>query len=126
MNEINWPEGFVPGFTDNFVSNEMIISGLNVKDIWPLLSQPFLWPKIVLIFAFTITKSQNWKMGCVSISKPLVFLLKLRLWSLSHRWKANLLVWPGTDGPVKKILLNVSMYIMHGYWRIFPVTGYIS
>ncbi|EFD0040474.1 SRPBCC domain-containing protein, partial [Escherichia coli] len=36
MNEINWPEGFVPGFTDNFVSNEMIISGLNVKDIWPL------------------------------------------------------------------------------------------
>ncbi len=94
MNEINWPEGFVPGFTDNFVSNEMIISGLNVKDIWPLLSQPFLWPKIVLIFAFTITKSQNWKMGCVSISKPLVFLLKLRLWSLSHRWKANLLVWP--------------------------------
>lgn len=44
MNEINWPEGFVPGFTDNFVSNEMIISGLNVKDIWPLLSQPFLWP----------------------------------------------------------------------------------
>ena len=25
MNAINWPEGFVPGFTDNFVSNEMII-----------------------------------------------------------------------------------------------------
>lgn len=45
MNSIHWPEGFVPGFTDNFVSNEMIISGLNVNDVWPLLSQPLLWPE---------------------------------------------------------------------------------
>lgn len=45
MNSISWPEGFVPGFTDNFVSNEMIISGLNVNDVWPLLSQPLLWPQ---------------------------------------------------------------------------------
>ncbi|MCT4711659.1 SRPBCC domain-containing protein [Enterobacteriaceae bacterium H11S18] len=44
MNFIIWPDGFVPGFTDNFVSNEMIISGLSVNDVWPLLSQPFLWP----------------------------------------------------------------------------------
>ncbi|MBZ6388534.1 MULTISPECIES: SRPBCC family protein [Pantoea] len=44
MNAINWPEGFVPGFTDNFVSNEMIISGLSVSDVWPFLSQPLLWP----------------------------------------------------------------------------------
>ncbi|WP_263070839.1 SRPBCC family protein [Enterobacter huaxiensis] len=45
MNAINWPEGFVPGFTDNFVCNEMIISGLNVNDVWPLLSLPLLWPE---------------------------------------------------------------------------------
>ncbi|MBL7485569.1 SRPBCC domain-containing protein [Escherichia coli] len=45
MNAIHWPEGFVPGFTDNFVSNEMIISGLNINDVWPLLSQPLLWPE---------------------------------------------------------------------------------
>lgn len=44
MNAINWPEGFVPGFTDNFVSNEMIIAGLSVSDVWPFLNQPFLWP----------------------------------------------------------------------------------
>lgn len=44
MNAINWPEGFVPGFTDNYVSNEMIVAGLSVKDVWPLLNQPFLWP----------------------------------------------------------------------------------
>ena len=45
MSAINWPEGFIPGFTDNFVSNEMIISGLNVNDVWPLLSQTLLWPE---------------------------------------------------------------------------------
>lgn len=45
MNAISWPEGFVPGFTDNFVSNEMIISGLSVNDVWPLLSHPLLWPE---------------------------------------------------------------------------------
>jgi hypothetical protein len=43
MNAINWPHAFVPGFTNNFVSNEMIISGLSVKEVWPFLSQPLLW-----------------------------------------------------------------------------------
>lgn len=44
MNAIEWPEGFVPGFTDNFVANEMIVSGLSVNEVWPLLSHPFMWP----------------------------------------------------------------------------------
>ncbi|NIF22951.1 SRPBCC domain-containing protein [Candidatus Pantoea multigeneris] len=44
MHAIIWPEGFIPGFSDNFVSNEMIISGLSVNDVWPFLNQPFLWP----------------------------------------------------------------------------------
>ncbi|MHA0863175.1 SRPBCC domain-containing protein [Enterobacter wuhouensis] len=45
MNAICWPEGFAPGFTDNFVSNETIVSGLNVNDVWPFLSQPLRWPE---------------------------------------------------------------------------------
>ncbi|WP_296249101.1 SRPBCC domain-containing protein [Pseudomonas sp. UBA4194] len=44
MNEIFWPEGFLPGFTENFVSNEMIVAGMNAADIWPLLSTATLWP----------------------------------------------------------------------------------
>ena len=28
MNEIFWPEDYIPGFTDNFVSNEVIVAGL--------------------------------------------------------------------------------------------------
>ncbi|CAK9885695.1 MAG: hypothetical protein XXXJIFNMEKO3_02102 [Candidatus Erwinia impunctatus] len=44
MNIIHWPEGFIPGFTDNFVSNEMFIYGLSVSDLWPFLSQPQRWP----------------------------------------------------------------------------------
>lgn len=44
MNSINWPEGYIPGFTDNFVSNEVIVSGLTAEIVWPLLSRPQLWP----------------------------------------------------------------------------------
>ena len=44
MNEIIWPEGYLPGFTENFASNEMIVTGLSAEEIWPLLSQAAKWP----------------------------------------------------------------------------------
>jgi hypothetical protein len=44
MNAILWPEGYVPGFTDNFVSNEVIVAGLCAAQVWPFLVTPALWP----------------------------------------------------------------------------------
>lgn len=44
MHEIIWPEGYVPGFTDNFASNEVIAAGLGAADVWPLLSHAPAWP----------------------------------------------------------------------------------
>jgi hypothetical protein len=44
MNNIIWPDGYIPGFTDNFASNEMIVAGLSVAEVWPLLNTPALWP----------------------------------------------------------------------------------
>lgn len=44
MHEIIWPEGYVPGFVDNFASNECIVTGLRAADIWPHLSHPNVWP----------------------------------------------------------------------------------
>jgi hypothetical protein len=44
MNAIAWPAGFVPGHTDNFVSNEVIVGGLSAADIWALLATPSRWP----------------------------------------------------------------------------------
>lgn len=44
MNEIFWPQGYVPGFTDNFASNEMIVAGLSVAEVWPFLNTPARWP----------------------------------------------------------------------------------
>ncbi|KAH8879755.1 hypothetical protein GQ53DRAFT_755720 [Thozetella sp. PMI_491] len=44
MNAIIWPEGFEPGFTDNFASNETIVTGLTAADVWPLLDTPSRWP----------------------------------------------------------------------------------
>lgn len=44
LNSIHWPIHFLPGYTDNFVSNEIIISGKKALDIWPYLSDAMLWP----------------------------------------------------------------------------------
>jgi len=44
MNAIIWPDAYLPGFTENFASNEVIVAGLAAADIWPLLSTPSRWP----------------------------------------------------------------------------------
>lgn len=44
MHEIVWPDAYLPGTTDNFVSNEVIVAGLRVLDLWPYLNNAPLWP----------------------------------------------------------------------------------
>ena len=44
MSDIIWPAGYVPGFTDNYCSNEVIVTGLTTEEIWPLLNIPSRWP----------------------------------------------------------------------------------
>lgn len=45
MSDIIWPAGYVPGFTDNYCSNEVIVTGLTTEDIWPFLNIPARWPE---------------------------------------------------------------------------------
>jgi hypothetical protein len=40
---INWPEHFLPGTTDNFVSNERIAKDLTSTQIWALLANISKW-----------------------------------------------------------------------------------
>ncbi|MDD2725556.1 MAG: SRPBCC domain-containing protein [Methylovulum sp.] len=44
MNHIIWPETYLPGMTDNYVSNELIISGLSAAAVWSALNDTSLWP----------------------------------------------------------------------------------
>ncbi|MFF9550769.1 SRPBCC family protein [Methylobacterium fujisawaense] len=44
MHAIEWPADFVPGFTDNFCSNEVIVAGLCAAEVWPLLVEAQRWP----------------------------------------------------------------------------------
>lgn len=44
MHAIDWPEGFTPGTTDNFVSNEIIVPGLSAAQVWPWLNTATAWP----------------------------------------------------------------------------------
>lgn len=43
MHAIIWPEGYIPGFSDNFASNEVIIAGLSTADVWPYLNNTAAW-----------------------------------------------------------------------------------
>jgi len=40
---IFWPEKYLPGTTDNHVSNEVIVQGLSAAQIWPLLANITQW-----------------------------------------------------------------------------------
>ena len=44
LHEILWPEKYLPGTTDNFCSNEVIIKGLTIEQVWANLINPFQWP----------------------------------------------------------------------------------
>lgn len=44
LNEIHWPEQYIPGTTDNFASNEVIVKNLDINQVWALLVNPFAWP----------------------------------------------------------------------------------
>lgn len=44
LNEINWPEGYLPGYTDNFASNEVIVRGITAKDVFENLIDTSIWP----------------------------------------------------------------------------------
>ncbi|MFK0161914.1 SRPBCC domain-containing protein [Rhizobium sp. NPDC090279] len=44
MSEIIWPEAYLPGRTDNYVSNEIIVADLSVADVWPHLDTTTTWP----------------------------------------------------------------------------------
>ena len=41
---VNWPARYLPGTTDNFVSNEVIVTGLTAGQVWPQLINTDRWP----------------------------------------------------------------------------------
>jgi hypothetical protein len=43
-NAIDWPAEYLPGLTDNFVSNEVIVAGPAAADVWPYLADTSTWP----------------------------------------------------------------------------------
>ncbi|SED91946.1 polyketide cyclase [Rhodococcus koreensis] len=43
QNAINWPEKYMPGTGDNFVSNEVIVQSLTAAQIWRYLTDTSTW-----------------------------------------------------------------------------------
>lgn len=44
MNHIDWPDEYLPGRTENFVSNEIIVAGLSAFEVWEQLEDTRAWP----------------------------------------------------------------------------------
>lgn len=44
LSSIQWPNSYLPGFTDNFVSNEVIAVDLDIDHLWSILIDAPLWP----------------------------------------------------------------------------------
>src|ERR1700739_1586153 len=106
MNEIFWPQDFTPGFTDNFVSNEVIVAGLSTTDVWLFLSKAPLWPTYYSNSAkirFDGGKGPELEGVRASTSRPSAFRWKQWFWSTWHRPKASRVVLAGMAGAVKAI-----------------------
>lgn len=43
LHEINWPHGYLPGYTGNFASNEVIVRNLTAKEVFDTLIDASLW-----------------------------------------------------------------------------------
>ena len=43
LNEINWPHEYLPGTTDNFASNEVIVKGINAAEVFSNLIDTSIW-----------------------------------------------------------------------------------
>ncbi|OZF26125.1 polyketide cyclase [Rhodococcus sp. 14-2483-1-2] len=43
QNAISWPPEYLPGTTDNYVSNEVVVAELNAAAVWPLLTDTSRW-----------------------------------------------------------------------------------
>lgn len=44
MHAIEWPGAYLPGTTDNYVSNEVIVAGLSAAAVWPHIADTTAWP----------------------------------------------------------------------------------
>ncbi len=44
MHAIIWPDAYLPGTTENFASNEIIVAGVSAAEIWQQLDDTRAWP----------------------------------------------------------------------------------
>lgn len=43
LHAIEWPAGYVPGESDNYASNEIVVKGLTAAEVWPHLADTSEW-----------------------------------------------------------------------------------
>lgn len=99
--------GYLPGFTENFVSNEVIAAGLSAAQVWPLLSQAQRWPSYYAnseTLNFMITSGRIWKTEYLSTLKRSAFRSRLYAMSTCRQPQPPQDELRGMDGRVRVTL----------------------
>lgn len=120
QNAILWPEGYTPGFTENFASNEIIAAGLSAADVWPLLVTPSLWPSYYANSAnvcFHDGKGPVLADGDRFYFETFGFPVEGSATNTCHLRMGNPAAWPGTAGPARKAQIRAWMCITPGWLR---------
>ena len=92
LHEINWPHEYLPGTTDNFASNEVIIQGVTAAEAFDNLIDTAIWPtyyKNVADVEFDNTKGTKLAENTRFRFKPSVSLSKQKLPNLKRQKVIN-------------------------------------
>jgi hypothetical protein len=122
MNSIHWPEGYLPGFTDNFVSNEVIVAGLSAAQVWPISPPPPHGRPITPtapIPPFSTAPARCSPTERASSSAPSAFPSTRAATTMSLPPMVNRAASPGTAGPVRKARRTGWTCITPGWSRIW-------
>lgn len=123
MYAIHWPEKYLPGTTDNFVSNEVIVKGLTAATVWQFLNNTSFWCsyyKNVSEIGFAAGQGPELAAGLDFRFKTFVFPVQARVveWVPPAAGEPGRLAWTGLIAPGQLDELDV----LHA-WLIEDLPG---
>lgn len=98
---IIWPEKYLPGETDNFCSNEVIVKDLNLADVLPYLADTRAWPTYYENCSDIIVGDGSQTMlsdGIPFVFNTFGFTVNAKVWEFQQEDGLVRLAWSGLCG----------------------------
>ena len=121
LNKINWLPEYTPGTTDNFASNEIIVQGITVQDIFENLIDIPIWKTYHKNMGQIVFYNHEVPILLQTLDsdfRHLDFQLRLKSLNLNRHRMENLEDYLGMDGR-KAIQIIESMQFMCVWLKLF-------